>query len=80
MNISSLFVSCLFQGKYFVNDIDYNSLAQMIPVRVLSGRYKIEIKVYYKSKRIMFISVVVMVKSKTTEEATTALVKKQRHN
>lgn len=68
------FVSCLlcFQAKYFVNDIDYDSIAKMIPVAVLNGRYKIVIKVHHKNKLILSISTVVMAKSTEPPTATSA--------
>lgn len=49
-----------------MNDIDYDLLAQMIPVAVLSGRYKIEIKAHRKNKLILGISCLVTAKQTTS--------------
>lgn len=44
----------LYQGKYYVNDIDYNDLAsQHVPVAILSGHYKIDTKIHHKNDIVM---------------------------
>lgn len=57
------------QGKYYVNDIEYNDLAvEYIPVVIPNGHYKIEIKLLNKNDIVISASILLSVKKAAQSE------------
>lgn len=54
-----------------MKEVDYDSVGQIVPVTLLGGRYKIDIKAHQKNELVLRLSLLMTI--------TTTMAKKQRN-